>query len=89
VKTGRGVEKGCCLTLMLLTLYSKYFTKYVLEGFDVFRRIRRVICNVKYAYDHVLLAKEEIFIVTQGVLTILTALKTSFFVWTSTLHSVL
>jgi len=64
VKTGRGVKKGCCLSLLLLTLYSKYFTKNVLEGFDVFRRIRQVICNVKYANDHVLLAKEEIFIVT-------------------------
>jgi len=64
VKTGRGVKRGCCLSLLLLTLYHKYFTKDVIEGFDVFRRIRQVICNVKYADDHVLLAKEEIFVIT-------------------------
>ena len=64
VKTGRGVKKGCCLSPLLLNVYGKYFTKDDLEGFDVFRRIRQVICSVIYADDLVLLAKEEIFIVT-------------------------
>jgi hypothetical protein len=64
VKTGRGFKKGRCLSLLLLTLCGKYFTKDVLEGFDVFRRIRQVICSVKCADDHVLLTKEDIFIVT-------------------------
>jgi hypothetical protein len=64
VKSGRAVKKACCLSPLLLTLYGKYFTKDVLEKFDVFRRIRQVIGNVKYADDLVLLAKEEIFIVT-------------------------
>ena len=42
----------------LFNFYSEYITKLSLGGFGDFK-IGQVIHNVKYAYDLVLLAKEE------------------------------
>jgi hypothetical protein len=36
VKTGRGVKQGCCLSPILLNLYSEYLTKEALEGLGDF-----------------------------------------------------
>jgi hypothetical protein len=66
VKIGRGVRQGCCLSLILFNLYSKYLTKQALEGFGDFKVGEQVIRTVKYADDIVLLAKEET--VLQGMI---------------------
>ena len=59
VKTGRGVRKGCCLSPILFNFYSECLTKEALEGFGDFKLGRQIIHPVKYADDHVLLAKEQ------------------------------
>jgi hypothetical protein len=59
VKTGRGVGQGCCLSPILLNLYNECLTKEALEGFGDFKIGWQIIHIVKYAYDFVLLAKEE------------------------------
>jgi hypothetical protein len=58
VKIGRGVRQGCCLSPILLNLYSKGLTKEALEGFGDFKTGGQIIHTVKYADDIVLLAKE-------------------------------
>jgi hypothetical protein len=47
-------------------LYSKYLTKEDFEGFADFKIREQILCNVKYADELVLLAKEEM--VLQGTL---------------------
>jgi hypothetical protein len=59
VKMGRGVRQGCCLSRILLNLYSECLTKEALEGFGDFKIGGQIIHSVKYAADLVLLAKEE------------------------------
>jgi hypothetical protein len=68
VKIGRGVRQGCCLSPILLNLYSEYCTKEALEGFGDFKIGGQVIGTVKYADDFVLLAKKER--VLQGMIDI-------------------
>jgi hypothetical protein len=58
VTTGRGVRQGCCSSLILFNVHSEYPTKGSLEQFGDFKH-NPVICTAKYAYDLVLLAKEE------------------------------
>jgi hypothetical protein len=59
VKIGRGVRQGCCMSPILFNLYTEYLIKEALEGFGDFRIGGHVIRTVKYAYELVLLAKEE------------------------------
>jgi predicted nuclease of restriction endonuclease-like (RecB) superfamily len=59
VKFGRGVSQGSGLSPVLFKLYSECLTKEALEGFRDFKRGGKIIHNVKYADDLVLLAKEE------------------------------
>jgi hypothetical protein len=59
VKIGRGVRQECCLSPILLNLYSKYLTKEALKGLGDFKIGGKIIHTLKYADDLVLLAKEE------------------------------
>jgi hypothetical protein len=59
VKIGRGVRQGYCLSPILFNLYSECLIKEALEGFGDFKIGGKIIHNVKYADDLVLLAKEE------------------------------
>jgi hypothetical protein len=47
------------LSPTLFNFYSEYITKLALGGFGDFKIEGQVFHNVKYAYDLVLLAKEE------------------------------
>jgi len=59
VQIGRGVRQGCCLSPILLNLYSECLTNEALEVFGEFKIGGQIIRTVKYADDVVLLAKEE------------------------------
>jgi hypothetical protein len=59
VKIGRGVREGCCLSPLLINLYSEYVTQESLEGLGDFKVGGQIISTVRYADDLVLLAKEE------------------------------
>ena len=59
MKIGRGVRQGYCLSPILFNLYSEYLTKEALEGLGDFKIGGQIIHTVKYAYELVLLAKEE------------------------------
>jgi hypothetical protein len=58
------------LSLILFNFYSEYITKLALGGFGDFKIGGQVIQSVKYAYDLVLVAKEEA--VLQGMIAKLT-----------------
>jgi len=59
VQTGRGVRQECCLSPILLILYSGCLTKEALDGLGDFNIGGQIIQTVKYADDHVLMAKEK------------------------------
>jgi hypothetical protein len=65
-KIGRGVKKGCCLSLILFNLYSEYLTKEDLEGFGNFKIEEQVIHTARNADGIVLMATEEA--VLQGMI---------------------
>jgi hypothetical protein len=59
VKVGSRVRHGCCLSPIVFNLYNEYLTKKDLEGSADFKIEEQILCNVKYADELVLLAKEE------------------------------
>ena len=66
MQTGRGVQKGCCLSPILFNLYSECLTNEALDGPGHFNIRGQIIQTVKYADDLVLMAKEET--VLQGMI---------------------
>jgi hypothetical protein len=67
VKSRGGVRQGCCLSPILINLYSKYLTKEALDGFEDLKVEGPVICIVKYANYLVSLAKVEAMV--WGIIT--------------------
>ena len=59
MKIGRGVRQGCCLSPILFNLYSECLTKEAVERFGDVKIGGQIMHTVKYAYELVLLAKEE------------------------------
>jgi hypothetical protein len=51
--------QGCCMSQILFNFYSEYVTQEALEGLRDFKAEGQIISMVRYADDHVLLAKEE------------------------------
>jgi len=47
------------LSPIVFILYREYLTKEYLEGFADFKIGEHILCNLKYADELVLLAKEE------------------------------
>jgi hypothetical protein len=59
VKTGKGFRKESCSSPILSKLYSQYFSKEALAGFEYLRKVKQLIHTVKYAGDLMLLSKEK------------------------------
>jgi hypothetical protein len=59
VRIGREVRQGCCLSLLLLKLYSEYVIQEALEGFGDFKVEGQIFYTVRYGDDLVLLTKEK------------------------------
>jgi len=66
VQIGRGVRQGCSLSPILFNLYSECLTKEALDGLGDFNIGGQIIQTVKYADEHVLVAREET--VLQGMI---------------------
>ena len=66
MQSGRGVRQGSCLSPILFNLYSECLMKEALDGLGDFNIGGQIIQTVKYADDHVLMAKEET--VLQGMI---------------------
>jgi hypothetical protein len=58
VKIGRGDRRGCCLSPILFNLYNEYLAKKALKVLEDLKIGGKIIHNVKYADDLVLLTKE-------------------------------
>jgi hypothetical protein len=58
MKIGRGVRKGCCLSLILCNLYIQYLNNKALQGFGTFK-IGQIIHTVKYTDHLVPVAMED------------------------------
>ena len=56
---GRGVRQGCCLSPTLFNIYGEWLMNEALEGMGDFKVGGRIINNIKYADDVVLMAKDE------------------------------
>jgi hypothetical protein len=50
VKVGKWARQGCCLSPILLNLYSEYYTKQALEGLGDFKTGEQVILTMKLHY---------------------------------------
>ena len=59
VQIGRGVRQGCCLSPILLSLYSECLNKEALDGLGDFNIGGQITETVKYADELVLKVKEE------------------------------
>jgi hypothetical protein len=59
VQIGRGARQVFCWSSILFNLYSECLTKEALDGFGDFKIGGQIIRTLKYAYDLVLMAKEE------------------------------
>jgi hypothetical protein len=62
IKTERAVRQGCCLSLILFNLYSKYLSTEAPDGLGDFKIGQQVICTVKYVDDLTLLARDGIIL---------------------------
>jgi hypothetical protein len=60
MKIGKGIGQVFCLSPTLFNLYREYLTKEAIQGRGDFKIGRHVIRTVKYAYDLMLLDREEI-----------------------------
>jgi hypothetical protein len=66
VQIGRGARQGCCLSPILLSLYSECLNKEALDGLGDFNIGGQITETVKYADELVLKFKEET--VLQGMI---------------------